>query len=116
MNDYSGFYQKAQEQYHIADHLLQVTYPLMKDPKLLMGICTNIFNSLEQCSTAILSYEYQEGMIKVLPSNLNQKVSMLRTFSPSKNKIPLPLLTLTLDLAALKELHNKSPVEFSRNS
>ncbi|MBI2573258.1 hypothetical protein HYV86_05335 [Candidatus Woesearchaeota archaeon] len=115
MNNYAPYYQKAQEQYRIAAHLLEVTYPLMKDTKLLMGICANILNCLEQCSTAILNYEYQQGLIKVLPITLNQKISMIQTFSPSKNKIPPNILTLTRDLAELKELHAKSPVEFSRN-
>ncbi len=115
MNSFEPYATKAHEQYRIAKHLLEVTYPLMKDTKLLMGICINILRCLENCSSAILAYEYQEQQNKNFPSTLQQKLSMLQTFSPSKTKIPKQTLILTADLAALEELHRKSPVEFSRN-
>ncbi len=111
-------YQRAQEQYVIGNHLLDVTYPLVHDPKLFLGIVNNIVNSLNACVSAILSYEKYHNLIASYnlsaQNNLNEKLSLLQTRSPSRNKIPQKTLQLLRDLHAILELHKKSPIEFSR--
>lgn len=38
--------QIAQEKYDLASHLLTITFPLVKDPKLFIPICQNILEGL----------------------------------------------------------------------
>tara|TARA_Y100000310_G_C20549822_1_gene747486 strand:- start:302 stop:682 length:381 start_codon:yes stop_codon:yes gene_type:complete len=39
---------EAYDEYKKAKHLLKVTYPVTKDPKLLLGVIENIHNSMHQ--------------------------------------------------------------------
>ncbi|HLD00473.1 MAG TPA: hypothetical protein VJC39_01900 [Candidatus Nanoarchaeia archaeon] len=38
---------QAWQEFEVADHLLKVTYPLFKDPKLFRGIIINLAKSLD---------------------------------------------------------------------
>ena len=40
--------EKAYQQYTIAVHLLEVTFPMTKDNKLFLGIAHNLFNSVKK--------------------------------------------------------------------
>ena len=46
-------FSKAHEQYVIAKHLLNTTLPLIKDPKLLIGITHNIFDSMDHVTQVL---------------------------------------------------------------
>jgi hypothetical protein len=46
MEEFQVLRDKAVEKIKIADHMLFMTYPLVKDPKLLMSILENTFSKL----------------------------------------------------------------------
>jgi hypothetical protein len=46
-------FSKAHEQYVIAKHLLHTTLPLVKDPKLLIGITHNMYDSMTHASNIL---------------------------------------------------------------
>lgn len=95
-------FEKALQQYRIAEHLLNTTFPLMKDSKLLMGIIHNISASLEFAVDSLV------------PKNiaLLSKLTLLleaRNISPEQ-------IDLIKKLKSIISLHNKSPVEFKRGN
>ena len=47
----------AKQKIKVADHIISVTYPLVKDPKLLLGVLENIHSALMHCISAILEYD-----------------------------------------------------------
>ena len=54
----------AKKKIQIADHMLGVTYPLVKDTKLLVVIMENIFLAYTNAMAAIL---YHERLFKRIP-------------------------------------------------
>jgi flagellar biosynthesis chaperone FliJ len=112
--EYQEMLEKAKFQYDAAFHLLTVTYPLIKDPKLLLGIISNLFTSMESAMSAILSYERQLRLVPNYYQEFQSKFNIFRYKSVKRNKIPQDHVNLMMDLKEIIDLHKKSPIEFKR--
>lgn len=49
---------EAEKSWHIADHLLYVTYPVVKDEKLLLRVLEDIYKAMVLTISTILKFEY----------------------------------------------------------
>jgi hypothetical protein len=113
---YLNYARKALIQCKSADHLLHKTFPLIKDPKVLVGVLDNLACSLELAMSAILAFEKKEGIIEAYPNNFNGKFSMFQRHTvPRRGIAPIHQETL-IRLRALLDLHKKSTVEFQRGN
>lgn len=105
---------KAVQKVKVADHMLFMTYPLVKDPKLLLAIIENIFASLDFGMSALL---HHERLFKRIPPFHDSFASRFEIF---KNKmIPRYKLSprharLINDVRSIISEHKRSPVEFAR--
>ena len=108
--------EKARQQYNAAFHLLNVTFPLVKDPKLLMGVLHNVFSSMEANMDAILSYERELQLVPHYRPYFQNKYNAFRSKSVPRNKIPLEMVNLMGELKEVLDLHQKSPMEFRRGN
>lgn len=116
LDNYLSLKEKASQQYEVAFHLLHVTFPLVKDPKLLLGIVHNIFSSLEYSMSAILEYEKQLQLVPNYLDNFQSKLNLFRLKSMRRNNVPMETVNLMLELRDLLELHKRSPMEFQRGN
>lgn len=104
----------AKKNIKIADHMLSVTYPLVKDTKLLLAIIENIFLAYTNAVSSIL---YKDQILKLIPSfkpTFEGKLALFKERCLSKYKIDKNYL---IEMQTLKEViiaHKKSPVEFVR--
>ena len=114
--NYNDSIQKAIQQYDAAFHLLHVTFPLIKDPKLLMGIISNINQSLEAVMDTILQYERQLRLVPNYQDNFQSKFNLFRYKCVRRNNIPPEMIKLMVELKELEELHRKCPVTFQRGN
>lgn len=114
--DYPLAKEKARQQYDAAFHLLNVTYPLVQDQKMLIGIVHNLFSSLESSMDAILAYERQLRLIPAYPENFQSKFNLFRLKSVRRNQIPPQFVNLLKELNEMIRLHKESPMEFQRGS
>ena len=114
--DYNEWRQKALHQYDSAFHLLNVTYASVKDPKMLIGVISNLTLGMEYTMEAILAYERQLKLIPVYGDSFQGKLNMFRLKSLPRNKIPMSYVLLLIDLKQVLELHKKAPVEFQRGN
>ncbi len=97
---------KAFQQLKAAEHLLQVTFPLVKDPKLLIGILYNLSAALDYAMQAILQQE------PAVPQSLNGKLHFLQTkYGIGKNSIEL-----IRRVNEISSAHKDSSVVFTRGS
>ncbi len=113
--DYQQSLEKAQFQYDAAFHLLTVTHPLVKDPKLLLGILNNILASMEHAMDSLLQYEKQLQLVPNYGSTFLEKLNTFRLKSSRRNNI-LPEHTQTLTtIKEILNLHKVSPMEFKRH-
>ena len=105
---------KANLQYDTAFHLLNVTYPLINDPKLLLGVVNNIFLSIEASIEIILEYEKQLLLISPYSKEFQNKFNIFRSNSAKRHEINKQDIINIEQIHTILTLHKKSPVEFRR--
>jgi len=107
--------QEASKIISTADHMLYVTFPLIKDKKLLLKILTDIKMALSKCISSILQYEYLYKRIKLY----NNPKTNFKTFEEKcaeKYGVTKQDTKLILELFDIIEKHKKSSIEFMKNT
>jgi len=97
----------------IIDHMLYITYPLVKDKRMLIKILIEVQKALTRCINAILQYEYLYKRIKLY----NDPKENLRTFKEKcapKYKITVEEVEKILELFNIIQRHKKSTMEFMK--
>ena len=106
--------EKALRNLKIANHLLTQSYPLVSDPKLLVAVLQNIFLTLTNAMTAILSHERDRKRIPPFPDNFDAKFDIFKMKVAPNRKIAPDQLQYILDTKALISSHKESSVSFTR--
>ena len=82
MEKYEELRDMARKKIQIADHMLTMTYPMIKDPKLLLAVMENIFLALTNSIAASLLNE-----IKAL-TNTRERARRLTDFIRTYGQTP----------------------------
>ncbi len=106
--------EKANKHIHIADHMLSVTYPLVKDNKLLLAVIENIFLAYTNTIGSLLYYERLFKRIPPFQDNFESKFTMFKETCVIKFKFDKSYVADIQDLKNIILAHKKSPIEFSR--
>jgi len=103
--------EKSEKIIQTADHLLYVTYPLVKDKRLLLKILTEIKKGIASCMNAVLQYEYLHGRVRLSSDpKLNFK-KFLEKCCPRYN-ISETNVKKIIKLFDIIKKHKASPFEF----
>jgi len=97
-----------------ADHMVYVTFPLIKDKRLLIKIIQEIKNAITACITSILQREYIYKRIILY----KDPKSNFRTFTEKcapRYKITNEEIRLIFELFDFVEKHKESPFEFIKD-
>jgi len=105
---------KAHEKFKIADHMLTQTYPLVKDPKLLVAVIENLFLAITNGMAALLGYERTFKHIPPFVGNFENKFSIFKDKCVPKYKLNKEYINLVTDIKEAVLAHRKSPIEFAR--
>ncbi|MBR9691245.1 hypothetical protein GOV06_00500 [Candidatus Woesearchaeota archaeon] len=105
---------KAKKNIKIADHMLSVTFPLIKDTKLLLAIIENIFLSYTNSIAAILYYERLFKRIPPFHDTFESKLNVFRGRCVVRHNIDKSYVMEVQDIRDIIIEHRKSPVEFKR--
>ncbi len=103
--------EKAQTKIQTADHLTYMTFPLVKDKKLLFKIIREIRNGIADCINAILQREYLYKRIS-LYKDPKTNFQTFRRKCAARYNITDTEIYLILDLFEVVEKHRQSPMEF----
>jgi len=114
MEQFQEYRDQAQKKVSIADHMLTMTYPLVRDPKLLLAALDNVLQALEHGMTAILTYERTFKRIPPFPSSFEGKLMMFQHKVVSRLGIPKSYVILIRDVHQLRLYQKKSDIEFIR--
>ncbi len=109
-------FQRAQTQYDAAFHLLNVTFPLVKDPKLLLGVINNLNKALESGVEAVLKHEQQRKLVPNFQNDFQSKFNLFRYKSVKRNNIATKHIMMMMELRELEELHKQCPTAFQRGN
>ncbi|MFH1770410.1 MAG: hypothetical protein ABH828_02530 [archaeon] len=105
---------KALKNIRVADHMLIMTYPMVRDPKLLLAVLENIFSSLTNAFSSLLYYERTFKRIPIFNDDFDSKFALFKDKLVSKYDINKEYLNLIETIREILVEHKRSPVEFSR--
>ena len=106
--------QEAQKTIQIMDHMIYVTFPLIKDKKILTKILTETKKAVTNCINSILQYEYLYKRITLYKDAKTNFRIFIKKCCPYY-KITQEEVDLIIELFELVEKHEQSTVEFLKN-
>ncbi len=102
---------EAEKNLRTLDHMIYITFPLIKDKRLLLKVIQDIKNVIANCITSILQYEYLYKRISLYKDSREN----FKTFTEKcaqRYNIGKEEIKLILELFDFVENHKKSPFEF----
>ncbi len=99
-----------------ADHMLNVMYPSLQEPKILLAALENIFLGLTYSLSALLYYELNLKRIPRFKDNFESKFRMFRNRICLRYEFDKIFIFLLHNVKELVQKHSESPVEFSRQN
>jgi hypothetical protein len=114
MKDYELALEKAKEELKIADHMINVTYRLVNDHKIMLSVLSRLMDVLAYTIASIL---YYERLYKRIPSFDNDFRTMFDIFKARCTRryhINIEYITLVHEVETILEMHKKSPIIFNR--
>lgn len=106
---------KAASLLQTADHMLYMTYPLIKEKRLLLKILNEIYIVNLNIVNAILQYEYFYKRVN-LYKDAKENFSVFKNKCAPRYGIDEEQIRKILEIFNLAEKHKKSPFEFVRNN
>ena len=113
MNKFLESLQEAEKNVRTIDHMLYVTYPLIKDKRILIKVLKESKNSIFLCISAILQYEYINKRITLYEDskrNFNTFIECSKRYGITSDEIKK-----ILELYDIIERHKESAIEFYKN-
>lgn len=98
-----------------ADHMFYVTYPLIKDNKLIITMAENINNGMICAMDAILMYEKLYKRISIYPEDFRVKMDIFKDSVARRYNIDREQIVLIQDLKKFLEEKKSSGTEFVKN-
>src|SRR3989338_8762243 len=105
--------QKAVKDIKIADHMLYVTYPVIKDKRLLLKALDEVYDSIVCIINAILQYDFMYSRIR-LTNDPKQNFEIFLNKCAKRYNLLEEEVKGIVELLTLIENHKKSPMEFLR--
>lgn len=115
MEKYQELSEAARKKIQIADHMLTMTYPMVKDPKLLLTVIENVFLALTNSMGALLHYERNYKRVPPFQENFASKFNIFKHKCSLRYNIEKENLAMIQEIKDIILQHKKSPVEFTRN-
>ena len=103
--DVAAATQVARHKVGVADHILEHTYPLVGDPKLLLSALQNLSDAIDAGIEALLRQYGHE-----VPGAFEERVDELRRVQ----RVPDGFVRFVREVRATLQDHRESPVEFVR--
>ena len=107
--------EEAKKHLKLADHMLTQTYPLVKDPKLLLAVLQNLFRALDHTMSAILYYERLFKRIPPFQDTFDSRFNMFKARMMRRYNLNPEYVTLIQKVKETPKEHQRSPVEFVRD-
>lgn len=114
MEIYQKLRDEAGKKLSLADHMLFVTYPLVRDSKLLLAIMENIFLAHTHIMGSLLYYERMYKRISPFFDTFESKYRLFSDKCVPRYAIDEGYLGLMRDVKDILTAHKRSPMEFSR--
>jgi hypothetical protein len=115
MEDFRLLLKEANTSFRTADHMLYVTYPLIKENRLIISMTENLNNALIKAMEALLYYDRAYKRVEVFPDDFYSKFDVFKRECAIRYGIDRNYIALIQDLRDLINERKKSKMEFIRN-
>lgn len=105
---------KAIKHLRAADHMFHVTYPLIRDSKLLLGVVESIFLCVTNAMAAILWHDQVFKLVPPFHETFESKFLIFTEHCVLRYKINKELVHMIQEVKDVVIKHKKSPVEFRK--
>ncbi len=106
---------EAEKAIRLADHLIYVTYPIVKDKRMLLKIIAETKNAIALCINSILQHDYIYKKVR-LYSDPEENFRIFREKCAQRYGITSREISKITELFDLVSKHKKSPLDFVRDS
>ena len=107
--------QEAKKAFAKADHLIYMTYPNIKEVKLLYSAVESLNSALQKALEALLTHEQTHKRISQVPKDLNSKLLIYNNYC-KKCDFPQDAEFLIRELAKIVKARKEAPMEFVRKN
>ncbi len=114
MEKFLEYLQESEKIVRTVDHMVYITFPLIKDKKLLIKIIMEIKKAVASCINSILQYEYIFKKINLSKDSRFNFKTFIEKSAP-EYKISPEEIKQILNLFEIVERHKQSNFEFMRN-
>jgi hypothetical protein len=97
-----------------AEHILNITYPVVQDTRLLLGVVENINLALSNTMFSIVAYERLFRRVPQHSDNFDSKFSLFRLKVVPRYNIDSSFAELIARVKDILRKHRQCPVEFTR--
>lgn len=114
MQKFIEYLEEADRITRAMDHMLYVTFPLVKDKRILLRILMELKRATAYCINSILQYEYIFKRVKL---NEDPKINLNTFFNKCSSYYELAPVHIQKirELFSIVREHNSSSMEFTRN-
>ena len=113
MEKYQENLQNALKSLKIADHIVYITYPVIKDKRLLLKSLDSVYEAMVNIINSFLQYDHIWKKIQLTNDSKNNFEIFINRSSKNNNITRLEIEEI-LEFFSVIEAHRKSPMEFKR--
>jgi len=114
MGDYKALFGAAKKESELADHLLYVTFLLVKENKFLLPILEHITNAAQKTLQALIEHEYTYKRISLCPTNFAVQISLYREQIEKTHALDPIFFRLLKKLIEIQRFEKDAIVRFKR--
>ena len=105
---------EANKMLKTADHLAYITYPLVRDNKIMITITNNLTGAMTKAIEALLDYDRYYKRIMYIPNDFQSKLEVFRKSCAPRYNISTSYLALLKELKDIEEARKSAAMEFIR--
>ena len=112
MHESTHLLHNAKRSFINADHMVFMTYPALKEPKLLTASIKSIEEALRSGMQALVNYDRHRKRIP--PGTPGKDFALFQRYCLKRYNFPKELMQTFTDIKTLQTARKKSPIEFTR--
>ena len=114
MDNYHELINKAQKEIDSSDHLLFVTYNIVKDSKFVFSVTNQLIDAVKYALEALLEFERKSKLIEPYPKQFNFMVETFKKKVAERREFEEKTLTFLNKLVTMEQTIDTSSLHFRR--
>ncbi|MDP6845604.1 MAG: hypothetical protein QF460_01425 [Candidatus Nanoarchaeia archaeon] len=114
MENYQELINKAQKEIDSSDHLLFVTYNIVKDSKFVFSVTNQLIDAVKYALEALLEFERKSKLIEPYPKQFNFMVETFKKKVAERREFEEKTITFLNKLVTMEQTIDSSSINFRR--